>query len=161
MERLLEWLPAHVPQDDQTCLVHGDFRLDNMIFHPREPRVLGLLDWELSTLGHPLSDLAYNCMPYYSTFRAPVPLADVAGPESGIPTEREYLEQYCRRVGRAPIEDFGFYLAFSFFRSASIVQGVYHRGLQGNASSAQDAKLMHARALQAAQIGWRLAQASR
>jgi aminoglycoside phosphotransferase (APT) family kinase protein len=157
MERLMAWLPAHIPSDDQTCLVHGDFRLDNMIFHPHEPRVLAVIDWELSTLGHPLADLAYNCMPYYSTFRSPVPLAEVAGPHTGIPTEQEYVERYCERAGREAIVDFRFHLAFSFFRSASIVQGVYHRGLQGNASSAQDALQMHARALAAAEIGWRLA----
>jgi aminoglycoside phosphotransferase (APT) family kinase protein len=158
MERLIQWLPANIPADDQTCLVHGDYRLDNMIFHPREARVLAVLDWELSTLGHPLADLAYNCMPYHSAFRAPVPLSEVAGPTSGIPTEREYLAEYCRRMGREDIPSWRFYLAFSFFRSASIVQGVYHRGLQGNASSAEDAKQMQARAIGASEVGWSLAQ---
>jgi aminoglycoside phosphotransferase (APT) family kinase protein len=158
MERLCAWLPANLPdEDDQTCLVHGDFRLDNMIFHPHEPRVLAVLDWELSTLGHPLADLAYNCMPYHSTFRAAVPLSEVAGPSTGIPTERAYVEQYCQRVGRAEVPDLRFHLAFSFFRSASITQGVYRRGLQGNASSAEDAPKMRDRAVQAASIGWRIA----
>jgi aminoglycoside phosphotransferase (APT) family kinase protein len=159
MERLCEWLPAHLPAgDDRTCLVHGDYRLDNMIFHPTEPRVLGLLDWELSTLGHPLADLAYNCMPYHSTFRAPVPLSEIAGPATGIPTEREYVAQYCERVGRE-VPDLRFHLAFSFFRSASITQGVYKRGLQGNASQAEDAPKMRERAVQASAIGWRIASA--
>jgi aminoglycoside phosphotransferase (APT) family kinase protein len=158
MDRLIEWLPANVPDGDQTCLVHGDFRLDNMIFDPREARVLAVLDWELSTLGHPLADLAYNCMPYHSTFRAPVPLSEVAGPASGIPTEQQYVAEYCERTGRESVADLRFYLAFSFFRSASIVQGVYHRGLQGNASSAEDALKMQARAMQAADTGWRLAR---
>jgi aminoglycoside phosphotransferase (APT) family kinase protein len=158
MDKLMEWLPMHVPEDDETRLVHGDYRLDNMIFHPREARVLAVLDWELSTLGHPLADLAYNCMPYHSTFRAPVPLSEVAGPETGIPTENDYVAEYCERVGRDPALDLRFYLAFSFFRSASIVQGVYSRGLQGNASSPDDTTKMRTRALLAADTGWRLAQ---
>jgi aminoglycoside phosphotransferase (APT) family kinase protein len=156
MERLIEWLPAHVPSDDQTCLVHGDFRLDNMIFDPREPRVRAVLDWELSTLGHPLADLAYNCMPYHGAFRTAVPLREVAGEATGIPTEAEYVAAYCRRTGRESIPNWRFYLAFSFFRSASIVQGVYHRGLQGNASSAQEALGMRARTLAASEAGWRI-----
>jgi len=153
MERLIRWLPANLPEDDDTCLVHGDFRLDNMIFHPKEPRVIALLDWEISTLGHPLADLAYNCMPYYSTFRAPVPLSQIAGADSGIPSEQQYVAEYCARVGRTTIPDLRFHLAFSFFRSAAITQGVYKRGLQGNASSADDASKMRERALQAAAIG--------
>jgi aminoglycoside phosphotransferase (APT) family kinase protein len=161
MERLIEWLPAHIPGDDQTCLVHGDFRLDNMIFDAHEPRVRAVLDWELSTLGHPLADLAYNCMPYHGAFRTAVPLRDVAGDASGIPTEAQYVAAYCRGTGRASIPAFGFYLAFSFFRSASIVQGVYHRGLQGNASSAQEALNMRARTLAASETGWRIASEER
>ena len=157
MDRLIEWLPAHVPDDDETRLVHGDFRLDNMIFHPTEPRVLAVLDWELSTLGHPLADLAYNCMPYHGPFRGAPPLSDVAGDRSGIPAEQSYVQQYCERVGRARIPHWNFYLAFSFFRYASIVQGVHHRGLQGNASSADDAPAMRERAVAAAETGWRLA----
>jgi aminoglycoside phosphotransferase (APT) family kinase protein len=156
MDRLIEWLPAHVPAEDETCLVHGDFRLDNMIFHPREPRVLAVLDWELSTLGHPLADLAYNCMPYHGLFRTAVPLKQIAGAASGIPTEAEHVAEYCRRVGRAAVADWPFYLAFSFFRSASIRQGVYKRGLQGNASNAEEAMSMRARAAEAADTGWRL-----
>jgi aminoglycoside phosphotransferase (APT) family kinase protein len=136
MDRLIAWLPEHVPADDTTTVVHGDFRLDNMIFHPDEPRVLALLDWELSTLGHPLSDLAYSCMAYHVDLLHRPCLAGVAGPESGIPTEAEYLAEYCRLTGRDGIADFQFFLAFSLFRSASIIQGVYKRGLDGNASSA-------------------------
>lgn len=156
MDRLLAWLPANIPNADDTCLVHGDFRMDNMIFHPTEPRVLALLDWELSTLGHPLADLAYTCMPYHSPLRAPQPLADIAGSESGIPTEAQFVADYCRRVGRAGITEWPFYMAFSFFRYASITQGVYHRGLQGNASSAGDAPRMRARAVEAADTGLKL-----
>jgi aminoglycoside phosphotransferase (APT) family kinase protein len=158
MDRLMAWLPEHVPAGDEACLVHGDFRLDNMIFHPREPRVLAVLDWELSTLGHPLADLAYNCMPYQAPFRGAPALREVAGPASGIPTEQEYVAQYGARTGRAGIEGWSFYLAFSFFRYASIVQGVYHRGLQGNASSAGDAPAMRARTIAAAETGDRIAR---
>jgi len=157
MDHLIEWLPARVPDDDETRLVHGDFRLDNMIFHPTEARVLAVLDWELSTLGHPLADLAYNCMPYHGPFRGAPQLSDVAGDRSGIPTEQSYVQQYCDRAGRVKIPRWNFYLAFSFFRYASIVQGVHHRGLQGNASSADDAPEMRARAVAAAETGWRLA----
>jgi aminoglycoside phosphotransferase (APT) family kinase protein len=156
MDRLIEWLPRNIPSDDQTCLVHGDFRLDNMIFAAREPRVRAVLDWELSTLGHPLADLAYNCMPYHGAFRTAVPLREVAGEATGIPTEAQYVAAYCRRTGRDSIPNWRFYLAFSFFRSASIVQGVYHRGLQGNASSAQEALNMRARTLSASEAGWRI-----
>jgi aminoglycoside phosphotransferase (APT) family kinase protein len=157
MDRLIEWLPAHIPSEDETCLVHGDFRLDNMIFHPTEPRVLAVLDWELSTLGHPLADLAYNCMAYHGLFRTAVPLAEIAGEASGVPTEAAHVAEYCRRRGRGPVANWNFYLAFSFFRSASIRQGVYHRGLQGNASSMADALQMRTGALESADAGWRMA----
>jgi aminoglycoside phosphotransferase (APT) family kinase protein len=156
MDRLIEWLPQNVPADDQTTLVHGDYRLDNMIFHPSEPRVLAVLDWELSTLGHPLADVAYNCMPYHASSRGAPPLDGVAGKDSGIPTQAEYVAMYCQRTGRDGIPGFAFYLAFSFFRYASIVQGVYHRGLQGNASSRDGAKEMRARTIEAAQTGVRI-----
>jgi aminoglycoside phosphotransferase (APT) family kinase protein len=160
MEWLMAWLPENVPAGDESRLVHGDFRLDNMIFHPHEPRVLAVLDWELSTLGHPLADVAYNCMPYHMAFRGAPALNEVAGEVSGIPTEGEYLRLYCDRTGRAGLPHWNFYLAFSFFRYASIVQGVYSRGLQGNASSAADAPAMRARAVEAAETGQRLAQSS-
>ncbi len=136
MTRLMEWLPANIPPGDETTLVHGDFRLENMIFHPTEPRVLAVLDWELSTLGHPLGDLAYNCMPYYSTHARMGGLDRFDCSAVGIPTESEYVAAYCRHSGRrTAIAAWPFYMAFSLFRSASIIQGVYARGLQGNASS--------------------------
>jgi aminoglycoside phosphotransferase (APT) family kinase protein len=160
MERLIAWLPANVPADDQTTLVHGDFRLDNMIFHPSEPRVLAVLDWELSTLGHPLADVAYNCMPYHASSRGAPRLDGIAGEDSGIPTQAEYVARYCARTGRDGIPGFAFYLAFSFFRYASIVQGVYHRGLQGNASSREGAKEMRARTIEAAQTGVRIIESA-
>ncbi len=142
MDRLIEWLPENVPEDDTTCIVHGDYRFDNLVFHPTQTRVVGVLDWELSTLGHPLADLAYDCVHYHIDFyskegaaRRPV-LAERAGPESGIPTEAEYVNRYCEATGRDGIADWTFYLAFSIFRLASIRQGVYKRGLDGIASSA-------------------------
>ena len=135
MDRLMEWLPAHLPEGDATTIAHGDFRLDNMIFHPTEPKVLGLLDWELATLGHPLCDVAYSCMVYHVELLHRPSLKNL-GPDSGVPSEAEYVARYCRLTGRERIDDWSFFLAFSLFRSASIIQGVYKRGLQGNASSA-------------------------
>jgi aminoglycoside phosphotransferase (APT) family kinase protein len=127
MDALVEWLPAHIPDDDTTTIVHGDFQISNLLFHPTEPRVVALLDWELSTLGHPMADLAYSCHRYHVT------PGGLAG--NGIPTEEAYVARYCERTGRPRIPNWNFYLAFSLFRLASIVQGVYKRGLQGNASS--------------------------
>jgi aminoglycoside phosphotransferase (APT) family kinase protein len=135
MDRLIEWLPAHLPTDDTTTIAHGDFRMDNMIFHPTEPRVLALLDWELATLGHPLCDVAYSCMVYHVENPHRPSLRDIR-PYPGIPSETEYAAHYCRLTGRDRIGDWSFFMAFSLFRSASINQGVYKRGLQGNASSA-------------------------
>jgi aminoglycoside phosphotransferase (APT) family kinase protein len=142
MDRLMEWLPKHVPDDDSSSIAHGDFRLENMIVHPAEPRVLAVLDWELSTIGHPLADLGYNCMVYH------LPAGDFAGSgylgadlaELGIPSEPEYVQTYCERVGRSSAPQFSFYVAFGLFRLAAIVQGVYKRGLDGNASSASALK---------------------
>jgi aminoglycoside phosphotransferase (APT) family kinase protein len=135
MNRLMQWLPEHIPADDATttALVHGDYRLDNMLYHPDRPEVLAVLDWELSTLGHPLSDLAYCCLNYRVQMAGSY-LGDVAGKE-GIPSEQELVEMYCRYCGRDSIPDWNFYVVFSLFRYAAIVQGVHYRGLQGNAAS--------------------------
>jgi len=138
MDRLVEWLPAHIPAGDETRIVHGDFRCDNMIFHPTEPRVLAVLDWELSTLGHPLADFAYHAM----MFRMPPHIvaglggADLAA--LGIPSEAEYLASYCRRTGRETISesDYAFYVAFNFFRLAAIFHGIKGRVARGTAASA-------------------------
>jgi aminoglycoside phosphotransferase (APT) family kinase protein len=135
MENLIVWLPAHVPPGDETCIAHGDFRLENTIYHPTEPRIVAVLDWELATLGHPLPDLAYNCLPYHIASAELGTLLGVDFAASGIPTEDAYVAAYCRRTGRAGIDHWSFYLAFSLFRLASIVQGVYKRALDGNASS--------------------------
>ena len=155
MEHLMVWLPEHVPSGDETTLVHGDYRLGNLLIHPTEPRVVGVLDWELSTVGHPLADLAYNCMPYH------------LGPElyegfsgkvlGGIPPETEYLEDYCRRTGRAGIPDWEFYVAFAMFRLAAISQGIMGRVLAGTASdpNARD-RGVRARAL--AECAWAIVE---
>ncbi len=139
MERLMQWLPEHVPAGDEVAVVHGDFRMDNLIFHPSEPRVLAVLDWELSTLGHPLADFAYHCMAWRL---GPGQFRGMAGEDLaalGIPAERDYVAAYCARTGRAPVapEDWEFFLAFNMFRLAAILQGVLARALQGNAASAQ------------------------
>ena len=132
MERLIAWLPEHIPAEDTTTLVHGDFRLGNVIIHPREPRVLAVLDWELSTLGHPLGDLAYNCA---YDLRGLVSGGPTTQP--GIPSEDTYLAAYCRRTERAGIEDWDFYVAFALFRLAAISQGIMGRALAGTANDPQ------------------------
>ncbi len=137
MERLMQYLPENVPEDDTSCIVHGDFRMENMLFHPTEPKVVALLDWELSTLGHPLGDLGYSCMPYHAGLAGRLSLDGKVGPQTGIPTEGEFVAEYCRRSGRTSIPNWNFYLAFSFFRLASILQGVYKRGIMGIASSSE------------------------
>ena len=138
MEDLIAWLAENLPADDpKVSLVHGDYRLDNMIFHPSEPRVIALLDWELSTLGHPFADVGYQCM----QLRLPPRVGSVSGlrgrdlTELGIPTEEEYVASYCRRTGIDGIDNFSFYVAFSFFRLAAIIQGVVKRAADGNASN--------------------------
>jgi aminoglycoside phosphotransferase (APT) family kinase protein len=134
MDRLMQWLPAHLPAGDETAIAHGDFRLDNLIWHPSEPRVLAVLDWELATLGHPLSDFAYLMLAWRmppSLFRG-MAGADLA--ELGIPSEGEFVADYCRRTGRAGIPNFDYYIVFNLFRIAAILHGVWARALAGNAS---------------------------
>lgn len=142
MDRLIAWLEANlVPDDGIVSLVHGDYRIDNMMFAPDRPEVLAVLDWELSTLGHPYADLAYQCMqwrmPHSSQFRG---LGGVDRKAIGLPLEEEYVEAYCRRRGIDGISNWTFYLAFSFFRLAAICQGVYKRALDGNASNPELAR---------------------
>ena len=138
MDRLLEWLPEHLPEDDETTIVHGDYRLGNLMIHDRRPEVIAVFDWELSTLGHPLADLGYNLQPYYSDHEAHLGLEGADLVALGIPDRDAYVEAYCRRTGRA-VFDPTFHVAFSLFRSAAIVEGVYARGLAGNASSSDAA----------------------
>lgn len=137
MEALMSWLPAHTPKgDERVSLTHGDYRLDNFIFHPERARIVAVVDWELSTLGHPLADLAYQCMQWRIPAEGPLPgLGDLDRAGLGLPTEEQYVAAYCRRMGIGSIADWGFYLAFSFFRFAAILQGVLKRSLDGNASS--------------------------
>lgn len=144
MEALMEWLAGNMPQDDgRIALVHGDFRVDNMIFAADEPRAVALLDWELSTLGHPLADLGYYCM----QLRMPQNVGNMSGLRGkdlgalGIPDEKACIADYCARTGLDGVDNFGFYVAFSFFRLAAIVQGVAKRATQGNASSEHAAEL--------------------
>lgn len=164
MDRLMAWLPAHVPaaamDPAMVSIVHGDFRLDNLIFHPTEPRVLAVLDWELSTLGHPLADLSYHCMGWHippGTFRG---IGGLDLPSLGIPTEAEYVQRYCERTGlstpEAVLNDWNFYLAYNLFRMAAILQGIAKRIEAGTAASAQ-AVASAAGARPLAQIAWRFA----
>ena len=153
MDRLIDWLPANIPAGDDTAIVHGDYRVENLIFHPTEPRIVAVVDWELSTLGHPLADLAYNCLTYHLSPEALGRPDDTETDRTGLPTEAEYVQLYCRRTGRNDVPSWNFYLAFSMFRLASILQGVYARGLQGNAASAYALQRGSA-ARQIAERGW-------
>jgi len=137
MDQLIEWLPQNIPAADETAIVHGDYRLGNCIVHPCEPRIVAVLDWELSTLGHPLADLAYCCMGYHADTGHTGSFIGVDFEATGIPSEADFVGRYCRLTGRGGIEDWSFHVAFALFRMAAIVQGVYKRGLDGIASSAR------------------------
>ena len=157
MDRLMTWLPANIPGGDETAIVHGDYRVENLIFHPTEPRIVAVVDWELSTLGHPLADLAYNCLTYHLPAEALGRSETVDPDRSGMPDEAAYVAAYLRHSGRTQIPHWNFYLAFSMFRLASILQGVYARGLQGNAASAYALQRGGAARL-IAETGWRTSQ---
>ena len=153
MENLIEWLPKNIPQGDETTIVHGDYRLDNVMFHPIEPKLLAVLDWELSTLGHPLADFAYHCMAWRLTpgqFRG---IMGVDFKAFGIPTEQEYVAAYCRRTGRDHIPNWDFYMAYNMFRLAGILQGIMGRVKDGTAASAH-ALEQGKRARPMAEAGW-------
>ena len=135
MDRLIEWLPDNIPEPGPTVIVHGDYRLGNTLIHPTEPRIVAVLDWELSTLGDALADVGYLCQDYHGDSYTDEGLAAADLGALGIPTEDEFVAEYCRHAGRESIDNWRFYLIYNMFRSAGIIQGVYKRGLDGNASS--------------------------
>jgi aminoglycoside phosphotransferase (APT) family kinase protein len=157
MDKLMKWLPEHIPADEETTIAHGDFRLENMIFHPTEPRILAVIDWELSTLGAPLSDLAYNCIPYHVSDPTRGDITTLDYRTYGIPSEEEYVERYREQMGRAEIPHWTFNLVLSLFRLAAISQGVYKRGLEGNAAS-PEALLRRDRCRVLANVAWELVE---
>jgi aminoglycoside phosphotransferase (APT) family kinase protein len=165
MDRLIDWLPAHMPasarDETRVSVVHGDYRLDNLVFDRAQPRVLAVLDWELSTLGHPLADFSYHCMAWHippGSFRGIGGLDHAA---LGIPVESEYVRRYCERTGfttpDALAGDWNFYLAYNLFRMAAILQGIAKRVEDGTASSAR-AREAGAGARPLAELGWQFAQ---
>lgn len=165
MDKLMAWLPANMPasarDENRVSIVHGDYRLDNLMFHPTEPRVIAVLDWELSTLGHPLADFSYHCMAWHiqpGQFRG---IGGLDLPALGIPSEQDYIRLYCERTGLATPEelaaDWNFYLAYNLFRLAAILQGIAKRVEMGTASSAQ-AKASGEGARPLAQLAWSFAQ---
>jgi aminoglycoside phosphotransferase (APT) family kinase protein len=157
MDRLIEWLPQHIPPGDETTVVHGDYRLDNMIFAKDQPRVLAVLDWELSTLGHPLADFSYHCMSWHIQPGAFRGIAGLDLASLGIPDEQAYIRRYCERTGRAGIGNWDFYLAYNAFRLAGILQGIVKRALDGTASSPQ-ALEQGKRVRPLAEMAWSFAQ---
>ena len=158
MEKLIEWLPNNIPPGDDVSIVHGDYRMDNMVLHPTEPRVLAVLDWELSTLGHPLADFSYHLL----AWRMPESGFHALGLDlkaMGIPTEEDYIAAYCARTGRAGIPHMDFYCAYNLFRLAGILQGIVGRVRDGTAASAHAAENA-ARVRPLAEGGWAYAQAA-
>jgi len=155
MDKLIAWLPKNIPPSTATSVVHGDYRLDNAIFHPSEPKILAVLDWELSTLGDPLADFAYHCMSWHippGQFRG---IAGLNLEELGIPGERQYVAKYCQRTNRGEINPthWDFYLAYNLFRIAAILQGILKRVVDGTAASAH-ARDAGTRARAMAELGW-------
>ncbi len=157
MERILAWLGERMPLDDETTIVHGDYRMENTIYHASEPEILAIIDWELGTLGNPLSDLAYNCINYHYSDprRADITRIDYAS--TGIPSEADHVARYCELTGRDQVRDWTFYLVLSLYRLAAIAQGVYKRGLDGTASS-PEAILRKDACRNLSDTAWRLVQ---
>jgi len=157
MDQLMAWLAAQDPGPDEVAIHHGDFRLGNLMIHPSEPRVIAVLDWELATLGHPLADLAYSCLVYHGSVFASgaTPLAASAG----IPSEADFVSAYCRRAGRGPVAAWPYFLAFSLFRAAAILAGVYRRALDGNAADA-NALARGGSYREVAELGWAIARSA-
>jgi aminoglycoside phosphotransferase (APT) family kinase protein len=157
MDRLMAWLPDNIPEQPKTVIVHGDFRLGNTIIHPREPRIVAVLDWELSTLGDGLADLGYLCQDYHGEAYQDVGLAGADLEALGIPTEAEMVDEYCRHAHIDRIDNWPFYLIYNMFRSAAIIQGVYKRGVDGNASSSKALEFKDAARLRA-ERAWTLVE---
>ena len=165
MDRLIDWLPAHIPpgarDDSEVSVVHGDYRLDNVIFHPEEPRILAVLDWELSTLGHPLADFSYHCMSWHIPHHLGRGMGGLNPKPAGIPKEADYIARYGQRTGRVNLqalrEDWNFYLAYNLFRIAAILQGIAKRAVEGTASNAQ-ARAAGDGARPLAELAWDFAQ---
>jgi aminoglycoside phosphotransferase (APT) family kinase protein len=156
-EKLIDWLQLHTPAAEEASLVHGDYRCDNVIFHPTEPRVLAILDWELSTIGNPLADFGYHLMMYRMPTMAVTGIGDRDLAALNIPTEADYVAEYCRLTGRRDIPELEFYLIFNFFRLAAVFHGIRIRMLRGTAASVR-AREYAEQAEPVAAIGWRLAQ---
>ncbi|MBK8768559.1 MAG: phosphotransferase [Burkholderiaceae bacterium] len=160
MNKLIEFLPGAIPPGDEATVVHGDYRLDNLMFHPSEPRIIAILDWELATIGHPLADFSYHCMSWHIEPGAFRGIAGLDLASLGIPDEQSYIRRYCERTGRDPakvVEHWDFYIAYNMFRLAGILQGIMKRYVDGTAASAHAADAgMRAKSL--AEIGWRYAQ---
>jgi aminoglycoside phosphotransferase (APT) family kinase protein len=157
MDNLIAWLPQNIPAGEETTIVHGDYRIDNLIFHPTEPRVLAVLDWELSTLGHPLADFAYHLMAWRlgpGQFRG---MHGVDLGALGIPLEDEYVARYCERTGRGSVDNIDFYLAYNMFRLAAILQGIAKRAIDGTAANARAVETGK-RARPTGEAGWALAE---
>lgn len=158
LEKLIEWLPAHIPPRDEGAIVHGDFRVDNMIFHPTEPRVLAVLDWELSTLGHPLADFSHHLLMYRMP---PLVMGGLKGADLralNVPSEADYIAAYCRRVGRNGIPNLDFYVMFNMFRLAAIFHGIKGRVARGTAVSAHANRMVEALPV-LAKLAWEQTQA--
>ncbi len=167
----MRWLPAHIPasarDEREATIVHGDFRLDNLVFHPTEPRVLAVLDWELSTIGHPLADFSYHCMSWRIPSHVFRGIGELDLAALGIPDERSYIARYCERSGRTTAQsdlesvlaDWSFYLAYNLFRMAGILQGIGKRAAEGTASSSE-ARQAAAGARPLAEMGWQIARSA-
>jgi aminoglycoside phosphotransferase (APT) family kinase protein len=153
MDRLIDWLPRHIPGDQQVSIVHGDYRCDNLIFHPTEPRVVAILDWELSTLGHPLADFGYHLLVYRMPTLGVTGMLGLDFAALGLPTEQEYVAMYCDRTGRRGIPDLDFYAAFNLFRLAAIFHGIRGRLLDGTSVNPR-AREYAAAVDEVAELGW-------
>ena len=157
MDALVDWLPRHIPPGDETTIVHGDYRLDNLVFHPTDARIIGVLDWELATLGHPMADFAYHCMSWHIPADLWRGIGGLDLQDLGIPSAAEYLQWYGDATNTKGVEHWDFYLAFNFFRIAAILQGIAKRAIDGSAA-ASDAAETGRKAAPLADLGWEFAR---